>query len=549
MLELNYKNDNTFLSGNIDEDVLKIIIEECSYKVPQAQWSSKYQKGTWDGTITLFRKFNKSFPSGLLQQVKDLLNLLKIEYKLNDLRPEPVIEKLCEVDLGNHSFREYQKEAIEKIKSEERGILAMCTGAGKTKTSCGIISDLSVFPVIFIVPSVSLLKQTVKEFETSLKSLSPEFSIGEIGGGVCRIAKNGVNVCTYHTLLQSYDKKYAEDKKKIIDLSDKNSIPNLEKSLKSLNLDLKFADKSKATTVKKKIKEVEKKIQDKKNTIKAKEEIRTLISECQLFISDETHIASETIEFLSQKAINGFYRVGLSATPKRSDNADKRMFGASGSIIHSITASDLIKQNYLVRPFIFGIDIGFSDRSGKNYADTYKNAIVNNEHRNNLIRDLAVAMKEDNRPTLIFVERLEHGKYLESIIPNSLFVPGKDSSNSDEAISDEEMDYRRAQLNRLERNEIILIGTQWINQGVDAPKISCLILAGSCSAENVTMQQIGRGLRKAENKSDCIIFDFKMKEQNLRQHFYSRKKVYLSESEFVFKEIGYNNSIGSYVQK
>ena len=44
----------------------------------------------------------------------------------------------------------------------------------------------------------------------------------------------------------------------------KNMKANLEKSLKSLNLDLKFADKSKATTVKKKIKEVEKKIQDKK---------------------------------------------------------------------------------------------------------------------------------------------------------------------------------------------------------------------------------------------------------------------------------------------
>jgi superfamily II DNA or RNA helicase len=547
VLQINYNNDLAQLHGEIDEDVLKMIIDECSYKPPQFLYSEKYQKGAWDGKISLFRKFNKTFPAGLLPDITDLLNLLKVDYKINDLRPEPEFKKKCIVDLGKHSFRDYQQATIQKARTKERGIFHICTGGGKTKTTCGIISDLSVYPVIFIVPSVSLLKQTVKEFEKSLKPLDEDFSIGEIGGGVCKISHQGVNVCTYQTLLQSYDKKYSEDKKKIIDDKDKNSIQNLEKVLKSLNLDLKLAKSEKIKTINKKIKETEKKIEQKKQTIKNKAEIRRIISECQLFISDETHIAPETIEFLSQKATNAFYKFGLTATPMRTDNADKRMFGASGKIIYKVTASDLIKKNYLVKPYIYAIDIGFSDRSGKIYAETYKNAVVNNIDRNKLISKIATKMHEKGRPTLIFVERLEHGKYLESIIPNALFVPGDDSSNSDKAIPDEELDYRRAQLNKLENNEIIMIATQWINQGVDAPKISCMILGGSCSSEIVTMQQIGRGLRLAENKNDCIIFDFKMKEKTLRNHFNSRKSVYTSEEEFVFKEIKYKENIGFYV--
>lgn len=547
MLQINYKNDFTFLSGELDEDVKKMIIEECSYVVPDAQWSEKYQKGVWDGKVSLFKQFNNSFPSGLLSKVIELLEILKINYVLNDLRPSPKIEQKCIVDLGSHSFRDYQDSAIQKVIDKERGILAICTGGGKTKTSCGIISELSVYPVIFIVPSVSLLKQTVNEFKKSLKPLVENFSIGEIGGGSYKINAEGINVCTYQTLLKAFDKKYSDSKKKIVDEKKEESVIELEKKLKSLNIDLKFANAQKAKSVKKKIQDVQNKINHKNNTIKQKAEIRKLIDSCQLLISDETHIASETIEFLSQKAPNAFYKIGLTATPFRNDNADKRMFGASGSIIHRVSASDLIKDKYLVKPYIYAIDVGFTDRSGKMYAETYKNAIVSNPDRNKLISELAKLMHEEGRPTLIFVERLEHGKILESMIPNSLFVPGDDSMNSDKAISDEELDYRRSQLNRLEKNEIILIGTQWINQGVDAPKISCMILAGSCSSEIVTLQQIGRGLRLAENKTNCIIFDFKMKEKNLRSHFLSRKKVYTSEEEFVFKEIKYKDNVGFYV--
>jgi superfamily II DNA or RNA helicase len=548
VLELIYKNDCITVSGEYTKDILSMIIEECSYTVPSAEWSMKYQTGVWDGKISLYNKRLNSFPSGLLSDVSKMLDTIKTPYKISDFRNKPEISNNFSLNLIDRNFRDYQLEAIQKIKKNHRGILAMCTGAGKTLTACGMITELSSYPVIFIVPSVSLLKQTVKEFKQTLVHNNSNVGIGEIGGGECIIFENGVNVCTYQTLLTSYDKKYSETKKKIIDLDeDSTSIQSLKKQLLNLQIDLQHSPPNQHKAINKKISEINKKIEHKNKIIEDKKQIRNLIERCQLLISDETHIASETIEFLSQKSFSAYYKCGLSATPFRTDNQDKRMFGATGPIIHKVSASLLIEMGYLVKPYIYGIDLDMIDKSSITYQETYKTGIVQNNERNELISNLATAMHNETRPTLILVERLEHGKYLESIIPNSLFVPGGDSTD-DKPISEEEMDYRRYQLNRLENNEIIMIATQWANTGIDAPKISCLILAGSSSSDVVTFQQIGRALRKAPGKTDCVIFDFKHKEKHLKKHFYFRQKVYQSEPQFEYKLIKYNTSKGLYVQ-
>ena len=547
MVSFKLNNDYVTVVGEYSKAALNAIVDECSYTVPSAEWSLKYQTGGWDGKISLFNKRTMNFPTGLLPKVVEKLKSLNITYTVENARAKPQVEKKAVVDLGPHSFRDYQEEAIKKIKEKTRGILAMCTGAGKTKTSCGIISELSVYPVIFVVPSVSLLKQTVREFNESLKPLTDDFFIGEIGGGKCEIAMGGVNVATYQTLLTAFDRKYSETKKKVVDVEvDKTSLDSLMGQLKILCIDLLNSPQAKHKAIEKKIKEVKKKIEDKQKMFQNKADLRNLVSQCQLLIIDETHIAAEIIEEISIRAKNAYYKCGLSGTPQRMDNQDIRMFGATGPVIHRVTSSDLIKRGFLVKPYIYTIDIDFVDKSAPSYQETYKNAIVNNQQKNELIRDLAEDMHSQGRPTIIMVERIEHGKILEEMIENCLFVPGGDGSD-DKPIPDEELDYRKYQLDRLEKNEIIMCATSWCFTGIDAPKISCIILACSIGSPNTITQQIGRGLRKAEDKSDCVIFDFKHKEKSLRTQFYSRNKVYKGESEFYIRNFKYNSSKGSYV--
>ena len=547
MVSFKLNNDYVTVVGEYSKAALNAIVDECSYTVPSAEWSLKYQTGGWDGKISLFNKRTMNFPTGLLPKVVEKLKSLNITYTVENARAKPQVEKKAVVDLGPHSFRDYQEEAIKKIKEKSRGILAMCTGAGKTKTSCGIISELSVYPVIFVVPSVSLLKQTVREFNESLKPLTDDFFVGEIGGGKCEIAMGGVNVATYQTLLTAFDRKYSETKKKVVDVEvDKTSLDSLMGQLKILCIDLLNSPQAKHKAIEKKIKEVKKKIEDKQKMFQNKADLRNLVSQCQLLIIDETHIAAEIIEEISIRAKNAYYKCGLSGTPQRMDNQDIRMFGATGPVIHRVTSSDLIKRGFLVKPYIYTIDIDFVDKSAPSYQETYKNAIVNNQQKNELIRDLAEDMHSQGRPTIIMVERIEHGKILEEMIENCLFVPGGDGSD-DKPIPDEELDYRKYQLDRLEKNEIIMCATSWCFTGIDAPKISCIILACSIGSPNTITQQIGRGLRKAEDKSDCVIFDFKHKEKSLRTQFYSRNKVYKGESEFYIRNFKYNSSKGSYV--
>ncbi len=547
MVSFKLNNDYVTVVGEYSKAALNAIVDECSYTVPSAEWSLKYQTGGWDGKISLFNKRTMNFPTGLLPKVVEKLKSLNITYTVENARAKPQVEKKAVVDLGPHSFRDYQEEAIKKIKEKSRGILAMCTGAGKTKTSCGIIAELSVYPVVFVVPSVSLLKQTVREFNESLKPLADDFFVGEIGGGKCEIAMGGVNVATYQTLLTAFDRKYSETKKKVVDVeADKTSLDSLMGQLKILCIDLLNSPQAKHKAIEKKIKEVKKKIEDKQKMFQNKADLRNLVSQCQLLIIDETHIAAEIIEEISVRAKNAYYKCGLSGTPQRMDNQDIRMFGATGPVIHRVTSSDLIKRGFLVKPYIYTIDIDFVDKSAPSYQETYKNAIVNNQQKNELIRDLAEDMHSQGRPTIIMVERIEHGKILEEMIENCLFVPGGDGSD-DKPIPDEELDYRKYQLDRLEKNEIIMCATSWCFTGIDAPKISCIILACSIGSPNTITQQIGRGLRKAEDKSDCVIFDFKHKEKSLRTQFYSRNKVYKGESEFYIRNFKYNSSKGSYV--
>jgi superfamily II DNA or RNA helicase len=546
VLELNYHNDYITISGTYDKNILDIITEECSYFVPSADWSEKYQSGYWDGKISLFKKKTMSFPAGLLDNVSQSLEGNNIVYKIIDSRPLPKIKKNCIVDLGDNIFRDYQNEAKYTMFERQRGILALCTGAGKTKLSAGIISDISVYPVLFVVPSVSLLKQTAKEFNISLKPLCKNFSIGALGGGEFNPSDDGVNVATYHTLLTAYNQKYSEQKKKVIDIEDdKTSLESLNKQLKILTVDLNNSPSSKTKAISKKIKLIESKIENKKQQFENKAYIRKIVENTQLLIIDETHIAAEVIEYISLKCKNAYYKCGLSATPQRMDNQEKRMFGATGPIIMRVTASELIRKKYLVKPCIYIIDLDFIDKTSATYQETYKNAIVLNQPRNELIKDFAESMKAQGRPTLILVERLEHGKLLESMIDNCLFVPGKDGID-DSPISDEELDYRRLQLNKLERNEIIMVATSWAFTGLDAPKLGCLILGCSISSPITTIQQIGRALRMADGKEDCVVIDFKMKEKSLRNHSNARLRAYKTEEEFLIKTVKINKRTNSY---
>jgi superfamily II DNA or RNA helicase len=586
--------DDSTPNGKLDVQFQEAIRNELSYMVPEAEWSEKFKQGMWDGKISVYNKREQSFPTGLTNKVKELFDLIQVEYKFVDKRIKPEKNYPLECDFGGKELRDYQLNSGILSRKFQRGMLALCTGAGKTMTSCHIFRELGVSPVVFIVPAIELLKQTQKEFEKYLRLDGQPVKVGIAGGGLCDLNMNGINVVTYQTALIAFDKKYQERGNKVIDdsnedgpkstaqlqkeldyatakwkkakdistgklselsmslenaveLCDKETDAKKKKSLAATALSLDKQFKKEFNTLTKTdlaaYKKAETAWNNRQEILFRKSQVRDLLKNCQAFIVDEAHVASVIIEELGKYASNAYYKLGLSGTPWRTDNQEIRIEGTLGRKIIQVSASDLIERGFLVQPKIFLCKIN-EFFEAKTYAEIYNLNIVNNWERNFRIKQFAEGFMQNNRPTLILVERREHGAILESMIENAVFVPGGDRGEEDP--TDEEKNYRRRMLNSVENNEIVLIATQWANVGVDAPRIACLILAGSNQSSVTTYQQVGRVLRcvgkdindsMKNGKPDAIIIDFYSDQKNMKTQSNLRKKVYKNERAWKFFEL------------
>jgi superfamily II DNA or RNA helicase len=565
--------------------------EKCGYMVPNAEWSPAYKNNVWDGIITLYDKRAQSFPTGLLSNVLKALKTQGCEYRLVDNRIKPDINIKIDTTFADYgrSLYDYQINAVDRAMSVTRGILALATGAGKTMTACELISRMSVSPVLFIVPSRSLLKQTQKEFVKYLKVDEKPAHVGMLGDGVFDINSNGVNVITYQTALAAFNEKFSESKNKIevdelvgegtkktleqlkaefsftekaynkakesavnhlsetslhiekvekqISLSNDKEKKVLEKSLSLLK---KEFDKTFSNLVKNEItayKKAKASLDTRLQSIENKKQIRELFSNAQAVIVDEAHLAAIVIEALANHADRAYYRFGLSATPWREDNQEIRLEGCMGKKLIEVSPTFLIDRGFLVPPRIFMIPISHSEQDVANYADSYTKHITKCWERNYRIKQFAETFQEEGKPVMIIVDRIEHGNILEEMIKGSVFVPGSDKGEDDP--DDAEQDYRKRMLDACERNEIILIGTQWLNTGIDAPAISVLIMAGSTQASATVLQTVGRVIRshKESGKTEAVVIDFMDSDKHMRKHSLARKRVYESESGFDLRVI------------
>jgi superfamily II DNA or RNA helicase len=587
MVEVEVYNDKSIII-NHDDPLGKLpfpyqeaLRNELSYKVPDSEWSAKYKTGQWDGRISLYVKRNQSFPTGLTMRVARLFDELNVTYKFSDKREKPVRDYSIDCDFMGKDLRDYQTISGDLALKNQRGMLALATGAGKTMTSCYIFHKLKVKPVVFVVPAIELLKQTQKEFEKYLRIDGEPVKVGIAGGGLCEINMEGINVVTYQTALNAFNKKYMESSNKIVQDSNESSKPTglLEKELdeatskykkarytasgklSDLYEQVELAEENGSKDVEKLRKKYEREISlliknelaayrkaqtawdNRQSTLLQKAQVRNVIQNCNALIIDEAHLAAVVTEEIGNQAKNAYYRLGLSATPFRTDNQEIRIEGTLGGKVCEVSASDLVERGFLVPPKIFVVNISTVE-PGQTYHEVYNLNIINCWERNFRIKQFAEGMKAKGIPTLILVERMEHGNILEGMIEDAVFVPGGDKGEVDP--TDEEKNYRRRMLNAVENNEIILIATQWANVGVDAPKISGLILAGTSSSPVTTYQQVGRVLRCVgknvedsikNGKPEAIIIDFASSHKNLRSHVNMRKKVYKNERAWKMYEI------------
>lgn len=503
-LVLYVENNSTFIEGALDSSVYQDLKKLLGYFPEDSFWMIQNStsgekipewKKNWDGNISTVcwnRKFCKCnikkdgthFPTGLLNKTLSFFSEKGIPFNLVDRRIRT--DKTTNYSMSeNFEIRDYQQEIINRVvgtseyKGIDRGIIKVATGGGKSSIASAIIAGIGVSPTIFYVPSIELLQQAKSELEKFVRYNGLPIKVGMIGGG----------------------------KKDIQDIT----VMTIQTAVKSLGgVWVKFDDEDHTS--------------DEEMDGISKEEVRDLIRSSRLMICDEVqHWAAETCQIISDNSYSSQYRYGLSATPWRDKGDDLLIDSCFGKQIANINASFLIDRGFLVQPIIHFARISNMRGLAQNsYANIYKSAVVENEMRNSRIVQFSTEFQRMNRRVLILVKHIAHGKLLEELIPDSIFLYGNTGKKK-----------RLAHLDKMRTEDPhITIASTIFDEGIDCRPLNTLILAGSGKSPTRALQRIGRILRPYKDKDKGIVVDFFDDCRYLRSHSLKRKKIYETEERF-----------------
>lgn len=435
----------------------------------------------WDGGISLFNKTSYEFPTGILSKVIAVLKEQGEQYTLDDRRIRPESHF---IGLKGVTLRDYQKKAVDAIvgpKAGGRGTLRLITGAGKTLIIAGITAELGVKTLI-LVPSRAIFNQIYERLSKFL-----QVPIGRIGDSVCDIKDITVGMPQSLTTTMEIKKRTYN----------------------------KFKRRWEATTTTKVI---------------IRPEYEEYLKTIQCFIMDECHhAAASSFICISDALPNAFYRVGLTSTHFRDDQADILIDAFSGRRLVDVCAKDLIAAGYLSKPIIHLIPFRQPPIRGKgNYTSIYSKYIVNNTNRNNLVVDIVVNQAAKNKSVLVPVRYISHGKILLNLLKEKLGdkVDFVDSTTSTKELTEA--------LTKLQNKELLcLVSTSVLGEGTDVPSIDSVVMCSSVRSGVQALQNVGRALRRTADKSVVDIYD--ISDYGCRwfgEHSHIRRLFYESEPGF-----------------
>lgn len=380
---------------------------------------------------------------------------------------------------NNFESRQYQnekkKEILKCIHNKSRGTLFAATGAGKTYIVNNVIHDvLSNNPeksVLFVAPSWPLLFQASRDLHHRFCT-DEEYEITRAGGN---------NECL--NFLLNFD-----------DVEDDDQMPDLI-----------------YTTMK---------------SLYSSNRLDNIIPNIDVIFIDESHIGhnrgmAEELLAKVEEYNADISIVGMTATPR---------VGVFPIIGKPLSVPFLQKNNFLVRveqpygePIFTDIDYE-SEIQPSNIEGSFEN-IVNFEERNDLIID--TFFERSWGKTLIFAISPEHCEILKEKILDkdstrqvySIHYEIKPSSEVSQRI----IDFKKS------RNGV-LINVNMATTGFDCPDIKTIFMTRPTQSEVLYAQMIGRGLRKAKNKSHLNLVEFTDNYGKYQDLFLDSKRFFASAS-------------------
>jgi len=263
-----------------------------------------------------------------------------------------------------------------------------------------------------------------------------------------------------------------------------------------------------------------------------------LLPKFKVVIADEIHMLTNDTGISVFKKLKGAsVRIAVSATPFKhggKDNVQKYTIkGFFGPVLKTdVVESGVLTTSYLQeRGNLSTSKCTFYKVDSPKipydiYIDAVTNGIANNFEFHKMTARLAKSLKGR---TLILVERVAHGNALHKLIPNSLWVYGKDNEETREHVIKQM---------QVAPDNVVAIATQGIfSVGINFFVHNIINTAGG-KAEHDIVQRMGRGLRTADDKTILNYYDFKFEiNPYLDDHSLDRIKILKKEKhEVIIKD-------------
>jgi len=218
-------------------------------------------------------------------------------------------------------------------------------------------------------------------------------------------------------------------------------------------------------------------------------------------------------------------RLGFTATLPTDREAILTMEGLLGPVIGEQTIQEAAELDILAKPKIKLLKSTYSNRvhDTRRYADVYNIGIVENRQRNRMIAECVKDYVDSGKTVLILVTRLDHGDFLRNILEQLYDVPTVFVEGSTD--NDVREDIKNALIKKKQK---CAIATAVWREGINIPSLDVVINAAGGKSEIMTLQAIGRGLRKTDEKDEVIVVDiFDPSHHYLISHFGHRITLYM----------------------
>jgi len=244
-----------------------------------------------------------------------------------------------------------------------------------------------------------------------------------------------------------------------------------------------------------------------------------------LVIVDECHRISEDSDSQYAKVINQLKAsnnrlkvLGLTATPyrlgigwiyqyhyhgyARGDN--KAPFS---DCIYELPLSYMIKHHFLTPPKLYDAAIAqydFSQLPGYSTDNCSVPAInqllVANQRVTQSIIEQVIQLSTDRQGVMIFAATVKHAQEVYSYLPEqrSAIITGATDNNVRDQLIDS---FKQKRIK-------YLVNVSVLTTGFDAPHVDVIALLRPTQSVSLFQQIVGRGLRLAENKKNCLILDY-----------------------------------------